>query len=99
MMKIKFETGLLSIGTHLLKITLMEFDEIPDGQDAIYRNSFGLIHPIGNVHTRSIEGTLRGGAFEFPSWSAESSDRLQSLRGYGSFRRDDVGSRLYEEIR
>lgn len=73
--------------------------EIPDGQDALYRNSFGLIHPIGNVHTRSIEGTLRGGAFEFPSWSAESSDRLQSLRGYGSFRRDDVGSRLYEEIR
>ncbi len=69
--------------------------EIPAGQDSLYRNSFGLIHPIGNVWSRSLEGVVRGGSFSSLGWNADSS---RSLEGYESFRIGYIGFRLAEDI-
>ena len=69
--------------------------EIPEGQDAFYKNSFGLIHPIGNVWSRSIEGVICGGIFSGFEWGPASSNHTG---GYADNRADYTGSRLYEEI-
>ncbi len=69
--------------------------EIPEGQDALYRNTFGLIHPIGNVFSRSLDGRLRGGSFMNPDWVTESS---LSLPGHENHHVPYVGSRLAEAL-
>lgn len=56
------------------------------------KNSYGLIHPIGNVWVRSSEGDIRGGAFYDP-WLAESSLRGE---GFAESRYDNIGLRLAE---
>lgn len=68
--------------------------EIPEGQDALYKNSFGLIHPIGNVFVRS-QGVVRGGAYSANEWAAQSSFRDE---GYAEERAADVGFRIAEEL-
>lgn len=69
--------------------------EIPTGKDHLYKNSFGLIHPIGNVWSRSIEGITRGAFFLNREWHARSSF---SAPGRGTFRTHSIGSRLAENI-
>ena len=70
--------------------------EIPDGLNgALYRNSFGLIHPIGNVCSRSIEGPHRGGSFNHAEWVSASHSRIICDR---NIRAVHIGSRLAEAI-
>lgn len=59
------------------------------------KNSFGLIHPIGNVWIRSSEGTIRGGSF----YNATDSLR-SSLRHSGNpvHRHAAIGTRLVEDV-
>ena len=69
--------------------------EIPEGHNGtLYRNSFGLIHPIGNVWARSIEGVVRGGAYSSAAAGVDSS----LYRSFADDLQDDIGSRLAEEI-
>ena len=69
--------------------------EIPYGQDALYRNSFGLIHPIGNVFSRGSDGVIRGGRFH-GNWVENESSI--PMRSYALDRVNFIGSRLAEEI-
>ncbi len=59
------------------------------------QNSFGLIHPIGNVWIRSVEGVIRGGSFDYGMVNALSSNRYD---GYVEYRCAFFGARLVEDL-
>lgn len=69
--------------------------EIPEGAEALYKNTFGIIHPIGNVWSRSIDGIVRGGAFGTNARFSKSSSWLEDNE---NGRDGDVGSRLAESL-
>ena len=71
--------------------------EVPHGANPDeYKNSYGLIHAVGNVFVRSSDGVLRGAAFntleERDARSSESTD------GYARRRSDNIGSVLVESL-
>ncbi len=59
------------------------------------KNSFGLIHPIGNVCVRSAEGVVRGGSFADFGEFTQSSFRDG---GDAGCRYADIGARLVEDL-
>jgi formylglycine-generating enzyme required for sulfatase activity len=59
------------------------------------RNSFGLIHAIGNVWVRSAEGVVRGGSFNGDHAFTQSFLRYV---GYGVYRNAVFGARLVEDL-
>lgn len=59
------------------------------------RNSFGLIHAIGNVWVRSAEGVVRAGSFDRYGSDTQSSLRLD---GDAGDRCANFGSRLVEDL-
>lgn len=68
------------------------------------KNSFGLIHPVGNVWIRSAEGALRGGSFDHYAGRARSSHRfnhylvMPRVHEFGEFRHASIGIRLVEDL-
>ena len=59
------------------------------------KNSFGLIHPIGNVSIRSATGVVHGGSF------CEEYGHMQSSlwsSGYAAHRSEYVGARFVEDV-
>ncbi len=60
------------------------------------KNSFGLIHAIGNVWVRSAEGAVRGGSFDSTFDHARSSFR--SIDSAVRFRLPNIGARLVEDL-
>ncbi len=59
------------------------------------RNSFGLVHAIGNVWVRSAEGVVRGGSFNAGDDNAQSFVRGDGL---GESRYAFIGARLVEDL-
>ncbi len=57
------------------------------------KNSFGLIHPVGNIRIRSLDGIIRGGSFRDCAWGAVSAVRVV---GVDDQRMDSIGLRLAE---
>jgi formylglycine-generating enzyme required for sulfatase activity len=58
-------------------------------------NTFGLIHPIGNVFVRSAEGVLRGGSFSHGNGYTRSSKRVA---GFAEERERSIGLRIAEDF-
>lgn len=71
--------------------------QAPPGKSLdVTKNSFGLIHAIGNVWIRSREGITRGGSSDYYGSLARSSFRSTGDRDHRHF---DISTRLVEKIK